>query len=257
MPKMDDLTFGAPCWNDLMTSDLDRAVSFYSELFGWTGEDSGEDYGHYTTFLKDGQRVAAVGPKMPGMESMPDVWTVYFASEDAAATTDAVKQAGGQVFVEPMEIPGMGSMATYADSSGAAFGIWQPASHRGFQVWGEAGAPCWFELLTRDIEGAATFYSSVFGVDVSDTDTGEGGPPYRTLDIDGDPKAGLFGANGIMPDEVPPYWTVYFGVADLDKAIRFIEEQGGNVITQPMDSPYGTWATVSDPMGAVFVILGV
>ena len=50
---------GAPCWIDLNTSDLDRAVRFYGELFGWTAEDAGEDYGHYHNLSKDGALVAA------------------------------------------------------------------------------------------------------------------------------------------------------------------------------------------------------
>ena len=109
----------------------------------------------------------------------------------------------------------------------------------------------------RDIEGASTFYSTVFGPEVVEMDTGEDDFAYRTLNVDGQEKAGLYDVTGVLPDEVPPHWSVYFGVDDIDGAVRSVEEQGGQVITPIADSPYGRWATVTDPMGADFVITSV
>ena len=60
LPDHPPAPLGAPCWIDLNTSDLDRAVPFYGELFGWTAEDAGEDYGHYHQFSKDGALVAGL-----------------------------------------------------------------------------------------------------------------------------------------------------------------------------------------------------
>lgn len=257
MPKRDDAIIGAPCWTDLMTSDLQKAVAFYSGLFGWTAEDGGEDFGHYTTFRKDDALVAAAVPKMPGMENAPDAWNVYFGVDDAKATAGAASNAGGQVFFEPLDVMGMGTMAMFADPSGAAVGIWQPGTHRGFGLIAEASAPVWFELLTRDLPAVEGFYPQVFGVDVATEDTGADGPDYRTINVNGEPHAGLFDATGIMPDGVPAHWSIYFGVSDLEAAIRYVEEQGGSVLTPPMDSPYGRWSTVQDPMGAAFVLMGV
>ena len=58
MPKVDTIPAGAPCWIELFTSDTDKGRAFYHELFGWTSEDAGEEYGGYVNFFKDGVQVA-------------------------------------------------------------------------------------------------------------------------------------------------------------------------------------------------------
>ena len=55
MPQRDAAPIGAPCWVDLYTSDPDRSIAFYGDLFGWTAESAGEEYGGYINFAKDGQ----------------------------------------------------------------------------------------------------------------------------------------------------------------------------------------------------------
>ena len=50
MTRRETAPIGAPCWVDLFTSDLDRSLAFYSELFGWTSESSGEEFGGYVNF---------------------------------------------------------------------------------------------------------------------------------------------------------------------------------------------------------------
>ena len=58
MPRRDDAPIGAPCWVDLYTSDPERTQAFYNELFGWTCETAGPEYGGYFNFSKDGVQVA-------------------------------------------------------------------------------------------------------------------------------------------------------------------------------------------------------
>src|SRR5919107_1672498 len=50
---------GAPCWMDLVTSDVETSVAFYTQLFGWTCEEAGEPAG-YRYFLLDGRAVGGV-----------------------------------------------------------------------------------------------------------------------------------------------------------------------------------------------------
>ena len=63
MPKRDSAPIGAPCWVDLFTSDPDKGRAFYEELFGWTSEDAGEEYGGYVNFSKDGRLVETLKPE--------------------------------------------------------------------------------------------------------------------------------------------------------------------------------------------------
>src|SRR6185369_17818891 len=73
MPKRDVAPIGAPCWIDLFTHEPDRIRGFYGELFGWTSEDAGPDYGGYINFAKDGIAVAGC-MRNDGASGAPDAW---------------------------------------------------------------------------------------------------------------------------------------------------------------------------------------
>jgi len=45
MPTRETAPIGAPCWVDLMTSDIERSLAFYCQLFGWTAGEPAEDTG--------------------------------------------------------------------------------------------------------------------------------------------------------------------------------------------------------------------
>src|SRR5712691_1644077 len=157
MPTRETTPIGAPCWVDLMTSDTDRSRAFYCQLFGWTAEEPAAEFGGYFNFTKDGVRVAGSMASQPGT-GVPDVWSVYLATDDAAKTVDAATTNGGGVHVQPMPVGDLGTMAVVGDPGGAAIGIWQPGLFQGFGILGESGAPSWFELHTRDYEAAVGFY---------------------------------------------------------------------------------------------------
>jgi uncharacterized protein len=244
---------GAPCWIDLNTSDLDRAVQFYGGLFGWTAEDAGEDYGHYHNFSRDGALVAGLMRKQPGA-GYPDFWLTYLSSSDAKATATAASDAGGQAVLEPMAVMDLGAMAVLADPTGGAVGVWQPGRHRGYEVHSQAGAPVWHELHTRDHDGAVAFYQRVFGWQtsvVSDSDEFR----YTTMTVGEQPYAGVMDARASLPEGTPSVWQVYFGVEDTDASLAAAERLGGTVLEPAVDTPHGRMATVADPTGAPFKVI--
>ncbi|MDH6677932.1 putative enzyme related to lactoylglutathione lyase [Rhodococcus sp. LBL1] len=254
MPTRDSAPVGAPCWIDLQTSDVDRAVAFYDGLFGWTHESSGEEYGGYVMFFSGGKPIAGLMAGQPGNPYV-DVWTTYLATADADATAKAVAGAGGQVMMEPMTVPAQGRMAMFMDPSGGVVGAWQPAEHKGFGVIGETGAPGWFELVTKDYEAALPFYRDVFGWELatmSDTDEFR----YSTGRFDGDDLAGIFDASKALPAQVPSYWQMFVQVDNTDDAVARVTELGGTVLREPWDSEHGRMAQVADPNGAPFMIAG-
>ncbi|MGV9307368.1 VOC family protein [Nonomuraea sp. NPDC003727] len=151
---------GVPCWVDLSTPDVQASVRFYGEIFGWTAEMIDDPAaGGYGQFVRDGKRVAGVGPIMA--EGMPPVWNTYVATDDAAVTADRVKNAGGTVVVEPMRIFEEGSMAVFQATDGSFFSVWQAGNHKGAELVNEPGAFCWNELVTRDPQAATSFYGTV------------------------------------------------------------------------------------------------
>ncbi len=256
MPKVASIPMGAPIWMDLSTSDPDRAKTFYSQLFGWNATDMGEEFGHYIMLNKGDAAIAGMMKKGDEMPGMPDAWMVYLAVADASATAEAVKAAGGQIMFDAMDVGDQGVMAMVTDPSGAAVGLWQPKSQRGFDLFGEHGAPAWHELHTRDVDAASTFYGDVFGVEVADMEM-DGGPRYKTIKIDGEDQAGIMDAGSFLPEGVPSHWTVYYGVDDTDSAIAKARDLGGSVLSPAEDTPFGRMATLSDPMGATFNVISV
>ncbi|GAA2202923.1 VOC family protein [Sinomonas flava] len=248
-------TPGAPCWADLMTSDIERSKEFYRTLFGWTYEVGDEEaYGGYVTASKDGQAVAGLMRRMEDQPGMPDVWTVYLASEDLNATADAVAEAGGQVFLAPMEVPEQGHMAVFGDAGGAAFGVWQPTGMTGFGKVAEPGSPVWFELHTRDYDRSVDFYQRALAWKTSVmSDTPEF--RYTTLGEGRNSQAGIFDAARDLPEGVPSHWTVYWGVENTDEAIEKATAMGSTVLMPAADTPFGRMAAITDPMGAPFRIM--
>jgi predicted enzyme related to lactoylglutathione lyase len=237
-----------------MTSDTERSREFYSRLFGWTAEEPAEEFGGYFNFTKDGVRVAGCMASQAGSD-LPDAWSVYLATDDAAKAVDTATAHGGQVHVQAMAVGDFGTMAFLTDSGGAGVGVWQPGTHRGFGVLNEPGAPSWFELHTRDYQAAVDFYRTVFGWDthvLSDT------PEFRytTLTQGESWLAGIMDATGLLPDGVPAHWSVYFGVDDTDAALAKIVELGGSGPRAAEDTPYGRLAEAADPTGARFKLVG-
>lgn len=248
------LVAGAPCWTDLTTTDVEKAKQFYTDLFGWTYETGDQEtYGGYTTAFKDGAKVAGLMGKMEQQGSMPDVWTVYFKTDDINATADAVASAGGQVWMPPMEVPAQGHMAVFSDAGGAAFGSWQSTGHTGFDSLAEPGTPAWFELHARDYDGAVEFYPKALGWDLT---VMSDAPDFRYSTYGDGPesKAGIFDAVRDLPEGVPAHWVVYWAVENADEVISRATAHGATVLMPATDTPFGRMAALADPFGAVFRI---
>jgi len=222
----------------------------YGALFDWTFEDSGEQFGHYTQAFANGKPVAAVVPKMPGMnDNTPTAWTVYFGASDADATAARIKELGGTILWEPMTVGDLGRMCVATDPQGAVFGLWQPMAFNGAALEGEHGAMCWSEVNSNDAKANVAFYTGVFGLSTSPMD---GGPSeYHMLENNGQPVAGVLQMTKEW-DGIPPHWMAYFAVANLEKANDVFTEHGGKLLHGPIPSPYGRIMVVQDPQGAVF-----
>ncbi len=245
---------GTPCWVDLGTPDIEGAAGFYGGLFGWSvpeGEDSEQTGGYRQAMLRD-KPVAGVMPLM--QEGQPPAWSTYVSVEDADATAAKVREAGGMVMAEPMDVMGLGRMAVFADTTGAVFGIWQPGSFIGAELVNEANTLSWNELNTRDTAAAKEFYGAVFGWTYEEMEVENVGT-YTALQVDGNSVGGMLDITGRLPDEVPANWLTYFAVDDTDATVAKLKELGGSVNMEPMDIVAGRFAVLSDPFGAVFAVI--
>jgi predicted enzyme related to lactoylglutathione lyase len=59
------------------------------------------------------------------------------------------------------------------------------------------------------------------------------------------------------PNAGPPsHWLAYFSVTDTDAAVAAAVAGGGSLQGEPMNSPFGRMAFLTDPDGAVFALAG-
>ncbi len=246
MTEMSRYEHGVPSWVDMGTPDLSAGLRFYSELFGWEGQDMGEDAGHYTIVTKVGKQVAALSPAQdPG----PPRWTTYVNVDDVDAVAKSAESAGGAVVVAPMDVMSAGRMAIFKDTTGAVIAAWQPRDHIGAELVNDAGAFVWSELATADVAKSKAFYSEVFGWEWGGADE------YAEAKVGGRTIAGVMSRRPDMPAEVPDSWLVYFGTNDVDADAKKAADLGATVIVDPTDIPgTGRFAVLIDPQGAAFAL---
>jgi hypothetical protein len=107
--------------------------------------------------------------------------------------------------------------------------------------------------MTTDHEAAFGFYSALFGWEkIRDFDMGKMGK-YLIYGTRGKELGGMFTKSKDMP--MPPMWTYYVQVADLDAAILRARAKGARLMNGPMEVPGGARiAQLSDPQGAAFAL---
>jgi uncharacterized protein len=272
MSDQDRYIPGVPCWVDTTQPDPQAAVAFYGDLFGWEFEDvmpPGSPGTYHVARIRGGD-VAAVGSQPEGAPPMA-VWNTYVWVADADETAAKVRAAGGSVLMEPDDVGDAGRVAVFADPAGAAFCVWQAKQHRGATVVNEHASLNFNDLHTRDLDGARSFYGSVFGWEILDVggafmwalpgygdfleqrnpgmreNMAQMGAPGRFEDV----VASLNSISDDQPD-IAAHWGVTFAVDDADLIAARALELGGQVIVPPFDAPWVRMTIITDPQGATF-----
>jgi len=254
MPKRDGYANGIPSWVDLSTTDVEKAKSFYSNIFGWewVGNDM-PGFGTYWMATLKGELIAGLSQQPPEMaaQHVPSMWNTYVNVDSADGTAAKATAAGGTVMMAPADIPGSGRMAFLTDPNGAAVGLWQPGGHKGAGLVNEHGALIWNEVFAPNTAKEVDFYRKVFGWEPS-TQTMEGMGEYTMFNLAGSPIGGT-----MKPpmDDIPPHWRVWFGSSDPVATAAKATESGATVVIAPMDSPMGKMASFIDPTGAGFSVI--
>jgi uncharacterized protein len=293
MPERDGYIPGVPCWVDATEPDPEAAVDFYGGLFDWEFEDlmspgspgkyfiarreaTGSSIFDMSGDLRSGD-VAAVR-SIPEAAPPTAMWNTYFWVDSADEAASKVRNAGGGVVTEPFDFMDACRMAVFSDPEGAAFRVWEAKEHKGARLVNDPGALVFNGLNTRDVEGARSFYGSVFGWQTLDIG---GGAEMWALPGYGDyleryhpdlrkqmARAGapegfedvVASINPIADDQpdTPAHWSVTFAVDDADATAAKATELGGRVIVPPFDAPWSTptytirITVIGDPQGATF-----
>jgi predicted enzyme related to lactoylglutathione lyase len=116
---------GTFVWDELTTTDVAGAKSFYKEVFGWTSKDSPMGDMTYTIFQRAGDIDTAGCMERPAGVDAPPHWTPYIATPDVDETVTKAKGLDATIIQDATDIPNMGRFAIIQDPTGAVFGIWQ------------------------------------------------------------------------------------------------------------------------------------
>jgi predicted enzyme related to lactoylglutathione lyase len=116
---------GAPSWFEAFTTDVDRATTFYTELFGWTSETRPMPGFDDTIFKNGGTEVAGLMPILPEMAGLRPQWATYFTVTDVEAAASTAAQWGAKIHRTPQDIPGVGRICGITSPQGVLFTVIQ------------------------------------------------------------------------------------------------------------------------------------
>jgi len=113
-------------WNELMTPDEEKALAFYTKVFGYTTDsmDIGEAGKYHMLKTGDLPRGGVMRSPQP---ATPPLWMPYAAVADCDATATQARKLGATIIVEPQDMPQVGRFAALLDAQGATLGFIQPA----------------------------------------------------------------------------------------------------------------------------------
>lgn len=116
-------TAGTVGWHELITGDSQAALAWYGQLLGWTPTESVDmgPAGQYRMFATGGHSAGGMMDRPP--EVPASMWLYYFNVEALDPALARLKEAGGTVCLEPMEVPGGAWVANAIDPQGAMFAL--------------------------------------------------------------------------------------------------------------------------------------
>lgn len=129
-PRLEQMAPGNVGWHELLTDDHEKAFAYYAKHYGWE-----KDYAHdmgpsgvYQTFRTTTPTYTGgmMNKNAPGIpENVPSHWTYYFTVDNLDAAQKRVTDAGGEITLPPMEVPGGSRIMQATDDQGCAFALMQ------------------------------------------------------------------------------------------------------------------------------------
>jgi predicted enzyme related to lactoylglutathione lyase len=113
---------GAFSWNELMTSDVAGAKTFYSALLGWDMEEHTMNM-PYTIAKLGEQQIGGIMAIPADAGKMPPMWGAYVTVDDVDAMVAQVESLGGNIIMPPTDIPDIGRFCVIQDPQGAVLSL--------------------------------------------------------------------------------------------------------------------------------------
>lgn len=119
---------------EIQADDLDRAMSFYGSVFGWTFQDYGQFTGTpYWGVITGPDDLPGINGGLlqrpvsaPGPERGTNAFVCTVQVDDYDGTEGRILAAGGRVALSKTALTGMAWQGYYLDPEGNTFGIRQP-----------------------------------------------------------------------------------------------------------------------------------
>lgn len=186
----------------------------------------------------------------PGLP--PGIGTMVRVESAAAIAERALALGGKSTPARP--IGPSGTMAEVWDPTGAQIDVWESGTSLGAIADPMVhGVPSWIECLTPDVAAAAAFYRDLFGWTVQTVPMP--GMEYTIFSNQGAVVAGMMAPTPDMVG-IPPHWSTYITVDDVDRAVREATTHGGSVTYPAMDVPgTGRMAGITSPQGVMFSVI--
>jgi predicted enzyme related to lactoylglutathione lyase len=106
----------------------------------------------------------------------------------------------------------------------------------------------YFELHTADPTRAQSFYGELFNWKFKELKMP--GQPYYEVQTGGDLPGGMMRVDG----RAPVGFLSYFAVTDLDASLAKAKSLGATVVKERTDIPEGSFAILTDPLGAAVAL---
>jgi predicted enzyme related to lactoylglutathione lyase len=245
-------------WQDLGTTDIDAAVAFYTNVFGWNVVPIPMEGFEYRMLYVGELPIGGVNPAGEDGESG---WIPYVAHPALEEAISTINDSGGMTHEgSPHHIPGVGRMSYHQDPEGADFALFEGegdwSSHVMPTMQAPKSAPVWYELQCGDTGKEIPWYQAFTGWGHVEWPMGEG-MVYNGLTVGEAPVSGVFNKDAFGESGQPTHWRIYFEApttaAETAEAIR---AAGGTIVQEPAPIPgTGIFMLAKDPTGALFGVL--
>ena len=113
-------TPGFSGWIQYAGPDSAAARKFYADVVGWNIADMPmQDGSSYPGIMVGDEPIGGFSPQPQDKGS----WNIFITVEDVDAATERAKAASAKILVEPVDMPGVGRMATVEDPQGGCISL--------------------------------------------------------------------------------------------------------------------------------------